>query len=388
MSAPDAEPDLRLRLDLRASAAPLPAHFFLRFSFLVELDVSGRPDIAWLPPSISQCALLRRVDISRTAIARPPPVLFAIPALRAEPARIRFGDGERCTAALARAVLRECRAAPMAAITLQDPAGGSRRIAFPSDLRPADVVSLAFPHLRPLIPYLFLVRTCGAAQLRITNPHVPLALYALPGAEWSLKLRYLPPIRLESTNPLVLNFVKELSISYKELEKRIGDAVDHLLLKPLLTARRCTVRPLKTPAARSRPPIVIAATNEWAAITCGEASYYVFPTADLALDLNAADIPVLVCGQNAIPLEQLGDPEKMLALLPVFALAAGEFVNGEAVEPERRPFEALVAESVPAFVSGTNPRMVPAPLDSTRTLDEQLAELRKVRGTTAVFRRV
>jgi hypothetical protein len=281
----------------------------------------------------------------------------------------------------------------MCAIAIQDPEGGVRQISFPANLRPAEVISLAFPALRPIIPYLFLVRSCGPAQLRITNPRVPLSLYTFPGAEWSLKLRYLPTIPLpESVKPLVLNFVKELSMLNREFERYLDATNDRLLRNPLFTSRRFDTIRMKSQGSQGGRVIVVASTNEWTAVTSGEASYYVIPTSDLALDLsvqsNGAEIPMLVCGQNAVPLEPLKNPQKMLAFLPVLAMAGGEILGGEEAVPERGKFEALVGKSMPAYISGTNPRLLRAPPDPGSTLDEQLAELRKVRAKAAIFERI
>jgi hypothetical protein len=381
--------DPRLRLDLRASSTPLRYDFFFRFSFLLDLDLSQRRDIFYLPPSISQCSLLRRINISRTSISHPPPVLFTIPAFREDPARIIFGADERCTPEIAHSILTGCSAAGRCSIKLREPSGGVHTVSFGSQLIPSDVIALAFPSLRDLLPFLFLVRVFHTVRLRIANSNAPLILYLLPKAEWSVELRYLPAVPVcPQARPLVVEIAE--SRIRKGGAPRFPDLsnVDDLRRDPLLTSRRIDVRAVPGAVNGANRRVTIAITNEWAAITCGETAYYVFPANSIALDVHldsdGNELLVLRTPRGALLLEPIVDPDRMIEFLLVLAIAAPAEC-AQAVGPPERKFRALLARCERACAAGKNAKMVGKRQTQEKNAEQVLQELRRVKGQCLSF---
>jgi len=173
-----------------------------------------------LPASLSQCSLLRRVNISDTLMSRPPAVLFSIPRLRAHPEQILFAAEQRCTRELAECVILDTGGLGHIAFECTGLGGGSRRYWVGPGVTTREFFALANQDLAQdqsqgrdlaqLAPYVFLVREReGAVPLLIANDAVPIALYAVPDARWSFELRLLLPPRVRpEVAPLVARWVR------------------------------------------------------------------------------------------------------------------------------------------------------------------------------------
>jgi hypothetical protein len=392
-----------LFLDLCADPSPLTLNFFLPYPFLIELNLSHRRNVSYLPPSISQCCLLQRIDISWTSIPRPPVVLFSIPAFRADPSRIRFGSDQSCSPELAESIISDIFLLNQCVIKFEDPRGVRRRVSFSPDTTTATFVRMTFPSLSNIIPYLFLVRLCDTSVLRIVPDRTPMSLYLYPKARWYLELHYLPggvPIPGDSI-PLLKNLVdsralyvqdSRLAVIQEQLNRLMGRSRDNELPRVVEEMRNC---PLLT-SIRSKIAVprsgnaTVAATNDWVAIIAGPASYYVFPTSQIVLtgyfDPDGQDTLLLKCGQRAVQIEA-GD---LYTLMPVLALAAP--VSGIGMEEEPSEFRQVMIEALALYFAGSNERIKKPELmdDITVDVDEpvRLERMIKEFGAPNLGRRI
>jgi hypothetical protein len=133
----------------------------------------------------------------------------------------------------------------------------------------------------------------------------------------------------------------------------------------------------------------VAATNDWVAVTSGPASYYVFPTPQIALTgsvEDGQDTVMLKCGQNAVQIE----PDDLYALMPVLALAAP--VGGIAAEEEPSEFRRAMIEGLGLYFAATNDRIRKQELEDDKPVDtDELVWLEKritQFGRTNVGRRI
>jgi hypothetical protein len=135
--------------------------------------------------------------------------------------------------------------------------------------------------------------------------------------------------------------------------------------------------------------VMIAATNEWTTVTCGGATYYVFPTPSIAFDVqvrpNGAEVPALLCGEKALMLEPMRTVEDMMGFLPVLAL--GGAGGWDAKPIGERGFEAFVSEAAAAYSKARNPRMLRTEAALAVGVDDEIDKLRKVTGKSLVFTR-
>ena len=367
----------------------LDSRVFFENPFLVELNLSNN-EIAAVPEAISNCALLKRIDISGTQIVRPPRVLFAIPWLRAHPENIVFGEGQRCSVDLAREIVKSCRNGEQCLLNFKDLEGVTRCLAIAPDVTSLDFFTLAHPHLAHIVSYVVIVRVCGGHVLRFIPDDVPMSLYVIEGASWAFELRFLPPDISRPMIPALVQFVeaqaafaerhdKEFSELRASVRTFMGSNVKPLMGRlhehAVMCARHFSVNVMNKGSTQK---ITISVTNDAVCVAVSTKEYYVFPPRSLSLDYVNKKY-LLVCGTKGLVIAR----ESVEQLMPLFAITS--------VEPDmdlrlRHSFFADIAlKSMATYLNAKSDEVGSRNLGlRSHQLDQELA---KYRQAESMFRK-
>lgn len=175
--------------------APLTNGSFFRNPKIVELDLAGQ-NLPYMPLSVSQCALLSRVNLTGTLFSRPPIILFSIPWLRQHPERITFGTGQSCSRDLMQRILNSAADYGQCETSFIDPSGDERFISLSPEISSRDFACLIAGPLAIFIDDLFIVRSVSLHGklhiLRISPGDEPMVLYFYPECTFSLEFKFIP----------------------------------------------------------------------------------------------------------------------------------------------------------------------------------------------------
>ena len=306
-----------------------PATFFDN-PYLVELDISGN-QLLYVPLAISNCSLLRQVDLSGNPMNRPPAVLFSIPALRAHPENIVFGNGQPCTRQLALSIIGEVSKLGQCLLHIRDLEGRRKKISVAADTTTHDFFVLAHPKLAHLVSYVLIVRKYKGFVLRFMPEDVPIGLYVLEDAEWSFELKFLPSDLPVSLIPALREYVevqaKHVSPadsqfrSLKEEVIRFTGQDSRGLLERLQECASMCARQFEAKiingdgGLQSRIRIVV--TNDSVCVVSPPSTYYVFGPRSISFAV-VQDSCLLMCEDLVLVLA----PESVDKLMPLFAMTA------------------------------------------------------------------
>lgn len=262
---------------------------------------------------------------------RPPPVLFAIPWLRAHPENIVFGGGQACSKELAKAILSDCDKLNHCIVEFTDLEGVKRRASFAAQTTTREFFLLSHPSAPYLDAYVLLLRNCGGHILRCALDDVPLSLYVVPGAVWSFELALLPPDLPATMRGALLEFVKAQAEvadakdkKFRELEKLVqthqGSDMRGLIRRledhPRMSSRQFVVDLMH---CASKVPVRVMVTKDAVALVAAEGFYYAFGRHSIWFDY-VEDSCLLVCDGKALIISA----DCLERLLPLFALTLVE----------------------------------------------------------------
>ena len=362
---------------------------FLERPLLVELDLSNN-NLVSLPESISQCSLLKYVNISGNPMMRPPPVLFSIPALRAHPENIIFGSGQTCSRELALMILEDCDKLNQCMLEFTDLEGMNRVVSFPASTTIREFFLLAHPATAFLDEYVLMVRNCRGRTLRFAVNDIPLSLYIIPDAEWSFELALLPPNLPASMWGALAKYVEAQAIfadandkTFWELRKSVqgfrGDDVQSLIHKleehHSMSSRLFRVDLLH---CGNKIPVKVMITKDSVALVATRKFYYGFGRQSITFDY-VEDSCLLVCDGKALLISNDG----LEGLLPMFAMT---LVDMEEVTDHRLDsFRDIARVSVGRYES-VKDRRFPGMYHEVPVADLD-ATLDKYRMAAKLFRR-
>lgn len=318
-------------------------------------------NLGTLPLSLSQCSLLKHINISGNQLVRPPAILFSIPWLRTHPENIIFGDNQKCTKELAQSIIEECKSMNQCSISITDLEGNNRKLSFTPDTTSSEFFTMCHPSMSHLISNVIFVRKCGSSVLQFIPDTVPLSLYLLPNATWSFEFKYLPSHVPVSVFPLLKGFV-ESQLQYVEdqktskkisalLEQFKGDdtrdLISFLEAVPCMCARQFHVQYMQN---GRYTPLTILVTNNCVTLRFSKSLYQNFNTDSISFDYVDRSC-LLFCGGSALVIEEEYVPD----LLPLFAMTIRK--DQLKIRSEVSPFTALISKSMIAYVRGKDDRM-------------------------------
>lgn len=169
--------------------------FFFDYPLLIELDLSRYP-FFFIPPSITQCQLIKRVNITNTNFNEPPAILFALPQIRAHPENLIFGKNQHCTKELMMNIIGSCATYNQGYMIFKDNKGKLSSISYSPDMTALDFILMMYPELKYRLSNIFLVREIKLKdkthKLYIIPDDVPMILYQYVDAIWSIEFRFVP----------------------------------------------------------------------------------------------------------------------------------------------------------------------------------------------------
>jgi len=184
----------------------LPNDVFFGFNFLMELDLSNN-NLKYIPLSISQCFLLERINISGNKMKQPPLVLFSLPKIRNKPENLVFGQHVQCTRVIMEESLALSSIYNSVLLTFIEHDRSLRKVSLSPDTTLYEMVVLLHPEYIDICPFLFLVRSYKGNDLYLKPENLPILLFDIPNATWSIELRFVPPILTPSLFPLLRHYV-------------------------------------------------------------------------------------------------------------------------------------------------------------------------------------
>lgn len=180
--------------------------FFLNYPYLIELDLSNYP-FYFIPPSITHCQLIERINITNTNFNEPPAILFALPQIRDKPENLVFGKNQHCTKELMMNIVANCATYNQGFLNFKDINGNIGVVSYSPDTTTLDFLLMMYPELKPSLPYIFLVREYKSKgktyKLYVIPDDVPIILYQYFNSVWSIDIRFLPPILTDELAPYV-----------------------------------------------------------------------------------------------------------------------------------------------------------------------------------------
>lgn len=308
----------------------LDTGIFFDNPYLVELDVSGN-QLFYIPTEISNCPLLRHVDLSGNPMNRPPAVLFTIPWLRAHPENIIYGNGQVCTRELATSILADVAKLGQCLFRMTDLEGRRRKISVTAGTTSHDFFCLAHPRLAHLVSYVFIVRKYKGTVLRFMPENVPIGLYMMEGAEWSFELKFLPSDLPVSLLPALREYVEAQSkhipttnsefYALKDEVMRFSGQDSMNLLQKLQECAAMCARHFEATILNGetgkQSKIRIVVTNDSVCIVSPPSTYYVFGPRSISFSI-VQDSCLLMCEDLVLILA----PESVEKLMPLFAMTS------------------------------------------------------------------
>lgn len=189
---------------------------FFDYPFLIELDLSSYP-FFFIPPSITQCQLIERVNITNTNFNEPPAILFALPQIRAHPENLIFGKNQQCTKDLMMNIIGSCSSYNQGFLSFKNAYGKISSVSYSPDTTTLDFLLMMHPELKSNIHNIFLVREIKLAnkthKLYIIPDDVPMILYQYHNSTWSIELQFKPSVETDENSPYI-RINSNLSESY------------------------------------------------------------------------------------------------------------------------------------------------------------------------------
>jgi hypothetical protein len=326
--------DLVLELSRTSSALlSLPDDYFFAHSTTLEIRLPNH-ELSALPPSISQCALVVRINLSGNLFSKPPAILFTCPFLRANPLNVIFGDDQRCTPGLMYEILNGCRHCGQSILTFRKYSRRTRcekmfRVSISAHLTSLDFFCLVQPKVAMYPGHFFIVRTIKIGRpytLLITPDFVPMFLYNYPGATFSIELKsfssaLLPLDCFESLFPRFLG--RQISYHWSQ---QLASLAHRWPLSPVTVADELGKISALFDLAftvylvnQKVEYIVVVVSEDSVRVIFGSQLYYVFKRSTVRVQLcqKGNELCAALCfGARALAL----DPARLETIVPLLAL--------------------------------------------------------------------
>lgn len=402
----------------------LPMDFFFSYPFLVQLDLSNN-QLFSLPLSISQCILLERIDISGNPMTRPPAVLFSLPKLRSNPHNIYFGKNQVCTEELAINIINDTSEIPQLSLQFEEVniiSHGNQKAIRSVTCAPDITTSLLFimihPEFQEFKNEILLVRKYKNHFLRIVPENVPISLYFIPGAIWSLELKYLPSKLSQCILPLVLSFIEEqmkifpndqvLKMNHNsilELQRNFTSFFANQVLYSLQSNWHLSSRHFKA-QLRGRisglpTDLLVTSTLDTVSICIPPSTYFVFNPSAISFDFvedekkPQSSTGILMCGDRGLMITD----DSVTNLINLFEITLGEksvqaFHHKQGRHIGEKDFLARATRQISIYTSFKDPRLIrDSPslrnFETDHTKDSQILDyLRNVKSKYTRFTKI